>query len=60
MIRIRLDGPDTKVGHTRRQGHRMKLANFCYWHKADMPPHLVNVCFWGEADIVSTSCNVCL
>src|SRR5262249_5097231 len=24
------------VTHTRRQGHRMKLADFRYWHKADM------------------------
>ena len=27
------------------QGKR--LPNVCFWHKADVPTHLVNVCFWG-------------
>jgi hypothetical protein len=30
-----------------RVGSFSATRNVCFWHKADIPTHLVNVCFWG-------------
>jgi hypothetical protein len=35
------------VTHARRQGHRMKLADFRYWHKADIARLSSDVRYWG-------------